>query len=93
MHWLKRWLTPWRQRLGAEQKDTGPEAVSNPAPGPALGEHHAAHGSDEDPQPLNRGRRRLKETYTSHWDLDYMPREELEAVLSDEAEKPANEKS
>jgi hypothetical protein len=31
--------------------------------------------------------------YTSHWDLDYMPREELEAVLSDEAEKPANEKS
>jgi len=91
MHWLKRWLTTWRQRRGVAQETERPQSEGDSAPGPALGEHHAAHGSDEDPEPLHRGRRRLKETYTSHWDLDYMPREELEEVLSGEADKPASD--
>lgn len=93
MHWLKRWLTPWRQRRGVPREAELPESEDDTAPGPALGEHHAAHGSDEDPEPLHRGRRRLKETYTSHWDLDYMPRDELEDVLSGEAKKTARDDS
>ncbi|MBQ25641.1 MAG: hypothetical protein CL546_11965 [Alcanivorax sp.] len=91
MHWLKRWLTPGRKQHKPEQETGLAEEKSEIAPGPALGEHHAAHGSDEDPEPLHRGRRRLKETYTSHWDLDYMPRDELEEVLSGEADKPASD--
>jgi hypothetical protein len=39
----------------------------------------AAHPGDE-PESLHPGRRRLKEEFTSHWDLDYMPREELEKL-------------
>ncbi|WP_228548445.1 hypothetical protein [Alloalcanivorax profundimaris] len=59
-----------------------PEPPSRPPP-PAMGEESGAHGGD-DPEPLHRGRRRLKETYTSHWDLDYLPRDEVEKILDDE---------
>ncbi|GAB4262477.1 MAG: hypothetical protein Kow0065_13230 [Methylomicrobium sp.] len=31
-------------------------------------------------KPLHPGRRRVKESYTSHWDLDYLPRSEADAV-------------
>lgn len=34
----------------------------------------------ETPAPLHPGRRRLKETFTSHWDLDYLPRDRLESL-------------
>lgn len=65
-----------------------PDNASHPEsqqPPPAdYGEENPAHGMDEDPEELHRGRRRLKETYTSHWDLDYLPREELEEVLEDD---------
>ncbi len=47
-------------------------------------DYHPAH-EGETPDDLHRGRHRIKETFTSHWDLDYMPREELE-------EKPGREK-
>ncbi len=52
-----------------------------PEPGPHahMGEHGAAH-PDDDPEDLHRGRRRLKESHTSHWDLDYMSREEMMVV-------------
>ncbi len=45
----------------------------------ARGEEGAAH-PDEDPEDLHHGRRRLKESHTSHWDLDYMPREDMEEL-------------
>ena len=40
-----------------------------------------------EPQELHRGKRRLKETYTSHWDLDYLPREEMEKIIADESKR------
>ena len=49
----------------------------------------AAH-PDDDPEDLHRGRRRLKESHTSHWDLDYMSREEMEKLA--EASRQARDK-
>jgi predicted neutral ceramidase superfamily lipid hydrolase len=54
-----------------------------------MGEHGAAH-PDDDPEDLHRGRRRLKESHTSHWDLDYMSREEMEKLA--EASRQARDK-
>ena len=66
------------------QRPPEPDTPSPPPP-PERGEEGAAHGGD-DPEPLHRGRRRLKETYTSHWDLDYLPRDEVEKLLGNEDE-------
>lgn len=33
------------------------------------------------------GRRRLKENYTSHWDLDYLPREEMDQLIEKSKDK------
>ena len=65
--------------------------MHHPEPGPHanLGEHGAAH-PDDDPEDLHRGRRRLKESHTSHWDLDYMSREEMEKLA--EASREARDK-
>lgn len=79
---LKQWLGGARHAPSPATEDSEPEP---PLP-PDIGEHHAAHGSEEDPEQLHRGRRRLKETYTSHWDLDYLSREEVERIAE------ANEK-
>ena len=48
---------------------------------PERRDYPPAHEGDT-PEDLHRGRHRIKETFTSHWDLDYMPREELEDVLA-----------
>lgn len=65
------------------QKPDDDQAVRmhHPEPGPHanMGEHGAAHPED-DPEDLHRGRRRLKESHTSHWDLDYMSREDMEEL-------------
>ena len=37
----------------------------------------------EEPEPLHQGKRRLKENYTSHWDLDYLPRKEVDKLLAE----------
>ena len=42
----------------------------------------AAIPSAEESAPLHRGRRRIKESYTSHWDLDYLPRKEVDGILA-----------
>jgi len=42
----------------------------------------AVPGVDE-PEQLHHGRRRLKESYTSHWDLDYLPRKEVDKLLAE----------
>jgi hypothetical protein len=43
----------------------------------------AAHPADEEAEPLHVGKRRIKENYTSHWDLDYLPRAEVDRILGD----------
>ena len=68
-HTLKEKLFPSRHQHKDEQ----------PAHEPL--DYHPAH-EGETPDDLHRGRHRLKETYTNHWDLDYLPREELEEELS-----------
>ena len=69
------WLTSLKRRLvpsSARSEDVPSE--------PDHQEYHPAHEGDT-PENLHRGRRRLKETFTNHWDLDYLPREEVEALL------------
>lgn len=39
---------------------------------------------------LHRGKRRLKESYTSHWDLDYLPREEMEKIIAESKRKQSD---
>ncbi|EKF73733.1 hypothetical protein A11A3_12243 [Alcanivorax hongdengensis A-11-3] len=78
------WIEKIKRWLGAAPPATADNRDEEDTPAPAANEYHPAHGSDQDPQPLHRGRRRLKETFTSHWDLDYLPRDELEQVLEDE---------
>ena len=41
----------------------------------------AAHPAAEEAEMLHAGKRRLKENYTSHWDLDYLPRAEVDKIL------------
>ncbi|MEQ3724557.1 hypothetical protein [Alcanivorax sp.] len=77
-----RWLSALKEKLFPARQPQH-EEVSAHEPR----EYHPAH-EGETPEDLHRGRHRLKETYTSHWDLDYMPRDELEEVLSDESDKP-----
>lgn len=43
----------------------------------------AAFAVNKEPEPLHKGKRRLKENYTSHWDLDYLPRKEVDKILVD----------
>ena len=42
----------------------------------------AAFSVNEEQEQLHQGKRRLKENYTSHWDLDYLPRKEVDEILS-----------
>ena len=78
---------------GAPKPDPegGEVRMHHPEPGPHahMGEHGVAH-PDDDPEDLHRGRRRLKESHTSHWDLDYMSREEMEKLA--EASREARDK-
>lgn len=47
----------------------------------------AAVPGPEDPKSLHPGRRRIKENYTSHWDLDYLPRKEVDKIMEEEQSK------
>jgi len=40
----------------------------------------AAFAVNEEPEQLHQGKRRLKESYTSHWDLDYLQRKEVDKI-------------
>ena len=42
----------------------------------------AVFAENEEPEQLHQGKRRLKENHTSHWDLDYLPRKEVDKILS-----------
>ncbi len=84
---LRLWLGGERKRAPGQDE----VHMHHPEEGPHahLGEHGAAH-PDDDPEDLHHGRRRLKESHTSHWDLDYMSREEMEKLA--EATREANDK-
>jgi hypothetical protein len=42
----------------------------------------AAVTNTDEPKALHAGRRRIKECHTSHWDLDYLSREEAEKIMA-----------
>jgi len=67
----------------------GGQPDNEPSPGDPhrdYGDESGAHPGDQAPEELHKGRRRLKESYTSHWDLDYMPRADMERLLSGDDE-------
>ncbi|MCD2449238.1 hypothetical protein GO003_002390 [Methylicorpusculum oleiharenae] len=39
------------------------------------------HGDEA--ESIHPGKRRLKENYTSHWDLDYLPKQEVDRIMTD----------
>ncbi|MGM0562987.1 MAG: hypothetical protein ACQES2_01535 [Pseudomonadota bacterium] len=43
----------------------------------------AAVPPEHETEELHHGRRRLKEDYTSHWDLDYLPKEEVDKLIEE----------
>ena len=43
----------------------------------------AAFAVNKEPEQLLKGKRRLKESYTSHWDLDYLPRKVVDKILAE----------
>jgi hypothetical protein len=43
----------------------------------------AAFPGAEEPEQIHKGKRRLKENYTNHWDMDYMPRQNIDNFYED----------
>ena len=46
----------------------------------------AAFPGAEEPEQIHKGKRRLKENYTNHWDMDYLPRQEIDKLYEEEPE-------
>ncbi len=69
---MNQWLTNLQHLLNPEDNadDIGENLPST-----------AAHPAEEEAEMLHDGKRRLKENYTSHWDLDYLPRAEVDKIL------------
>jgi hypothetical protein len=63
---------PDEEKLGDAPKDFTRTAA---VPGP------------EEPKALHPGRRRVKENFTSHWDLDYLPRKEVDKIMEEAQSK------
>ncbi|MBK8816890.1 MAG: hypothetical protein IPN42_15895 [Methylococcaceae bacterium] len=40
----------------------------------------AAFPGTEEPEQIHKGKRRLKENYTNHWDMDYLSRQEIDKL-------------
>ena len=74
-------LLQYLRRLFASRHDDSEEQAASDS---------AAHPADEEAEEVHPGRRNLKQSYTSHWDLDYMPREDVERLF-DEAKKSRKE--
>ena len=53
----------------------------------------SAFSVNEEPEQLHQGKRRLKENYTSHWDLDYLPSKEVERILAEIQSRNPKDKS
>lgn len=77
-------LMSWIKRVTGKTEETPEEPE---APYTHLGETHSAHAGDNDPEDLHRGRRRIKETFTNHWDLDCLPRDEVDKIIEEQKKK------
>jgi hypothetical protein len=40
----------------------------------------AAFPGTEEPEQIHKGKRRLKENYTNHWDMDYLSRQDVDKL-------------
>ena len=53
----------------------------------------SAFSVNKELEQLHQGKRRLKENYTSHWDLDYLPSKEVERILAEIQSRNPKDKS
>ena len=44
----------------------------------------AAFPGTEEPEQIHKGKRRLKENYTNHWDMDYLSRQDVDFLYQEE---------
>jgi hypothetical protein len=44
----------------------------------------AAFPGAEEPVQIHKGKRRLKENYTNHWDMDYLSRKDVDSLYQEE---------
>ena len=72
------------------KSDRYPENPINPTEKPVS---TGAFSVNKEPEQLHQGKRRLKESYTSHWDLDYLPRKEVERILAEIQSRNPKDKS
>ncbi|MED5433034.1 MAG: hypothetical protein VYE17_06750 [Pseudomonadota bacterium] len=73
-------LTRLKQRIFRQKRKPSDSEAGQENP---YRDYHPAH-EGETPDDLHRGRHRYKETFTNHWDLDYLSREELEEVMAEQ---------
>jgi hypothetical protein len=45
----------------------------------------AAFPGAEEPEQIHQGKRRLKENYTNHWDMDYLPTKEVDKLYEEKS--------
>lgn len=43
----------------------------------------AAFPGAEEPEQIHKGKRRLKENYTNHWDMDYLSRQDVDKLYQE----------
>ena len=67
-----------------------PENPINPTEKPVS---TGAFSVNKEPEQLHQGKRRLKESYTSHWDLDYLPSKEVVRILAEIQSRNPKDKS
>ena len=72
------------------KSDSYPENPINPTEKPVS---TGAFSVNKEPEQLHQGKRRLKESYTSHWDLDYLPSKEVERILAEIQSRNPKDKS
>lgn len=72
---MNQWLTNLQNLLKPEDTTDDADEITLPS--------SAAHPADEEAEMLHDGKRRIKESYTSHWDLDYLPRAEVDRILGE----------
>ena len=46
----------------------------------------AAFPGAEEPEQIHKGKRRIKENYTNHWDMDYLSKQEIDKLYEEEPE-------
>jgi hypothetical protein len=44
----------------------------------------AAYPGTDEPEQIHKGKRRLKENYTNHWDMDYLSRQDIDQLYQKE---------